>query len=494
VILLANLGNSKSIEDASMGGVLDYGVGVEDLRRLLLHAKSSARKPFEESPEQKSIKDHFFNLTDLLVSILEAEDPFFSGNSHTVMHLSRGLAAKMLLGQDMVDAITLAAVLRDIGKIGVKQQILNQSRSLTNDEFLSVQDHCQTSVKLLKRLNLPWRIDEIILHHHEHYDGGGYPSGLKGREIPIGARILAVVDSFVAMTTDRPHRTALSKNAAIQEMLQKAGTYYDPEVVQLFITVVEADCRQSNGNRKRVLLVDDQTYMLTLMKLHMINEGFDVSTAENGDEAIERIGEQRPDLIVTDVLMPIMDGFTLRKVLSEDPALRDIPLIFLSSADNPECRVKGLKLGAADFISKPFDLEELSLKVNALLGEKAAKPKTRDEENWIHGRLQDMAVTEIIQFLNLGLKTAQVNLYHHRDNETGRIFFTRGEISFAATDTHQGEQAFLEMLRWTEGKFKIRHGVQKDTVNISKNTMNLLMDGMRKIDEENRDTPVEISG
>lgn len=499
--LKKNLQNSKpdahvvlltSLEDTGERGTSNYAIGVEDLRLLLLDAKASAKKNAADSPEQRGVKDFLINLTDLLVGVLEVEDDFFSGNSHTVMHLSRRLAARMALPQEAVDAITLASLLRDIGKIGVKQQILSQSRYLTNDELLTVQDHCQTSLKLLKSVNLPWHIDRIILSHHERYDGTGYPANLKGREIPLGARILAVVDSFVAITTDRPHRVARNRESAMDEITRQAGTAYDPEIVQIFMKVVEDDWKWDPESRKRLLLVDDESYMLTLMKLHMVNEGFDVVTAENGEEALTRIHEEKPDLIIADVVMPIMDGFTLRKILSQDPALRDIPVIFISSSLNPDYRVKGLKLGAVDYIGKPFDLEELSLKVAALLQKENRAPKTGEDEDWIHGRLQDMPLIDIVQFLNLGLKTAQVNLYRHPGNEEGTLFFTRGEITAANIEAQQGEAAFFQMLRWDEGKFKIRHGVQSDSVNISKNTMGLMMDGMKLIDEENRDACIEV--
>ncbi|MDX1764462.1 MAG: response regulator [bacterium] len=486
VVLLTRLG------DAGDQGNSNYAIGAEDLRLLLLDAKASAKRSAADSPEQRGVKDFFINLTDLLVGILEVEDDFFSGNSHTVMHLSRRLAARMALPQDAVDAITLASLLRDIGKIGVKQQILNQSRYLTNDELLTVQDHCHTSLKLLKRVNLPWQIDRIILHHHERYDGTGYPGYLKGREIPLGSRILAVVDSFVAITTDRPHRAARNRESAMEEITRQAGTAYDPEIVQVFMKVVAEDWKWDPENRKRLLLVDDETYMLTLMKLHLVNEGFDVVTAENGDEAIKRIKEEKPDLIISDVVMPVMDGFTLRKVLSQEPALQDIPVIFLSSSLNPENRVKGLKLGAVDYITKPFDLEELSLKVSSLLQKESPAPKAGEDSDWIHGRLQDMPLIDIVQFLNLGLKTAQVNLYRQSGNATGTLFFTRGEVTAANTEADEGETAFFQMLRWGEGKFKIRHGVQSDSVNISKATMGLMMDGMKMIDEENRDACMEV--
>jgi len=474
-------------------GASDYILHLEDLRRLLIHSTMKKGLETPEDPEEMRIKDFFFNLTDLLVGILEIDDKYFSGNTHTVMKLSRQIAERMGLNRKMIDSITLGSLLRDLGKIGVKQQILNETRELTEDELMSIKDHCQTSLKLLKRLNLPWRVDQVIQHHHESYDGSGYPSGLKGREIPLGARILSVVDSYVAMTTDRPYRKAMNGDSAVEEIQQKAGTIYDPEVVEIFLSVIQEDWKRNADSKERLLVVDDEKYIQTLIKLHMVNEGFEVMTAENGAEAIMLIKQKRPSLIVSDVEMPLMDGYTLCRALSQDPAFSDIPFIFLSSHKDPDDRIQGLRLGAMDYITKPFDLEELSLKINTLLKREKKIRRDPDKESGIKGRLEDMPLQDIAQILNLGLKTAKVEIHPDTEENHGEVFFSRGEVTAAYTDGLDGEKAFNRMLHWNAGNFKIRHGIQSKVMNIAKTTMGLLMDWVKLIDEENRDRDMQTT-
>jgi CheY-like chemotaxis protein len=218
-----------------------------------------------------------------------------------------------------------------------------------------------------------------------------------------------------------------------------------------------------------------------------------VVTAENGAAAIKRMKQQKPDLIISDVMMPLMDGLTLCRVIAKDPALKDIPFLLISGYKNPENRVQGLKLGAIDYITKPFDLEELSLKINTVLKRERRIQKDSDETKGIEGRLEEMSVPEIVQILNLGRKTAQVEIHYEPGGVHGTVYFSRGEINFVSTEKCEGEDAFCEMLKWDQGSFKIRHGIQPPSVNISKSTMGLLMDGMKIIDEENRDLAVETS-
>jgi response regulator RpfG family c-di-GMP phosphodiesterase len=493
VILLNNFKNIRSSEDILHHGATDYIIDLEDLRQFLIRLTQPDKPKKIEEIETQGLKEFFFNLTDLLLSILAVDDKYFSGNNHTVMKLSRKIAKKMDLDREIVDAVTLGSLLRDLGKIGLDQDMLNVNRKLTDDEFLSIKEHSQTSLKLLKRLNLPWRVDQVILHHHEAYDGNGYPYGLKGREISVGARILAVVDSYVAMTTDRPYRKALDMNTALQDIHQKAGTRYDPEVVEIFLQIIPEDWKRNAEKKERLLVVEDEQFMQALIKLHMVNEGFEVITAQNGAEAIKCIKQNKPDLIISDVMMPLMDGLTLCRMISKDPNLKDVPVLLLSANKSTENRVQGLKLGAIDYITKPFDLEELSLKINTILKREKRIRKEPDESRGIKGRLEDMSFPEIVQVLNLGLKTAQVDIQFEPEGMHGELYFSRGEVNFVSTEKHEGEEAFFEMLKWNEGSFKIRHGIQPPSVNVSKSTMGLLMDGMKIIDEENRDRTLEPS-
>ena len=141
--------------------------------------------------------------------------------------------------QDRVATIRAAGLLHDIGKLGIPDSILNKKTPLTDDEWKPIREHPELGVEILRHvIDLVYCLP-AILHHHEHYDGSGYSSGLKGENIPTEARILAIADAYDAMTSLRPYRKQLSSQEAIDELKRCAGTHFDPELVNLFCKIVE---------------------------------------------------------------------------------------------------------------------------------------------------------------------------------------------------------------------------------------------------------------
>jgi len=130
-------------------------------------------------------------------------------------------------------------VLHDIGKIGIDGAILNKPGRLTDEEFEIIKGHPEIAANILSSLEFLTEVVPLVRHHHEHYAGGGYPLGIAGEEIPLGARIIAVADAFNAMTSDRPYRASLAHDVAIRELIKHSGTQFDPEVVRAFLRVAE---------------------------------------------------------------------------------------------------------------------------------------------------------------------------------------------------------------------------------------------------------------
>ncbi|MCL5958602.1 MAG: PAS domain S-box protein, partial [Chloroflexi bacterium] len=162
---------------------------------------------------------------------VEMRDPYTAGHQRRVANLACAIAREMQLSREQVDITYLATVVHDIGKICVPAEILSKPGRISDIEFGLIKAHSQVGYDILKTIEFPWPIAEIVLQHHERMDGSGYPSGLMGRESHLEARILGVADVVEAMASHRPYRPALGIEIALQEISHNSGTLYDPEVV-----------------------------------------------------------------------------------------------------------------------------------------------------------------------------------------------------------------------------------------------------------------------
>lgn len=170
-----------------------------------------------------------------LSTAIEAKDGVTSSHIHRVQHYSMGLARALGgLDEQALKAIQAAALLHDTGKLAVPERILNKPGKLTPAEFEAMKLHVDVGADILSSIDFPYPVVPIVAAHHENWDGTGYPAGLKGTEIPIGARILSVVDCYDALTSDRPYRAALSDTEAFAIIRARRGTFYDPTVVDTF--------------------------------------------------------------------------------------------------------------------------------------------------------------------------------------------------------------------------------------------------------------------
>lgn len=169
--------------------------------------------------------------TESLVRFVDARDPSTANHSQLVSSLCEAIGRQLDLDEETIEQLRLAGLLHDIGKIGLPEAILQAPRELTDVEFDSVKRHPEFGHSLLQDLDVE-PIDEWVLRHHEHWDGSGYPGGLSGEDIPLGARIVHVADAFEAITASRPYSPALSETAALGELRMNAGTQFDPAVVE----------------------------------------------------------------------------------------------------------------------------------------------------------------------------------------------------------------------------------------------------------------------
>jgi putative nucleotidyltransferase with HDIG domain len=171
-----------------------------------------------------------------LAAAVDARDHYTHGHSERVTDYAMLIADGLGMDDEDRDALKVAGLLHDLGKIGVPDAILNKPGVLTIEEKNTVQSHTSLGGDILRQTHQLDRIIPAVLFHHERWDGSGYPDGLSGPDIPLAARVLAIADSFDAMTSDRPYRTAMSTQAALQELQANAGKQFDPELVDIFVT------------------------------------------------------------------------------------------------------------------------------------------------------------------------------------------------------------------------------------------------------------------
>ncbi|MBN9396432.1 MAG: response regulator [Candidatus Melainabacteria bacterium] len=174
-----------------------------------------------------------------LADALDAKCDYTAGHSVRVSRISVLIGRELGLSDELLRDIELGGILHDIGKIGVPESILWKAEALTPEEREIMSKHPVTSAEIIGDLKGLLRAREYVRHHHEHYNGQGYPSGLSGKEIPIGASIILVSDAYDAMTTDRPYRKAIGHQKAIEELSKQSGNQFDPEIVDALMRVLE---------------------------------------------------------------------------------------------------------------------------------------------------------------------------------------------------------------------------------------------------------------
>ena len=203
----------------------------------------SNRKKLEEEnlKFQHSISISLHEMIETLANVIVARDSYTAGHQKRVANLASAIAAKLNLPLHTIEGIHLSALIHDIGKIAIPAEILTKPKALTNFELAMLRNHVQTGYDILKNINFPWNVAQIVLQHHERLDGSGYPNGLKGDSICEEAKIIAVADVVEAISSDRPYRKSRGIEAALDEITTNSGKLYDARVVEACLKVFKDD-------------------------------------------------------------------------------------------------------------------------------------------------------------------------------------------------------------------------------------------------------------
>ena len=252
--------------------------------------KSYSGRLVERHKHAEDIAALHLRTMEALSLAIEAKDQKTHDHLCRVRVYAAGIAEAMKLDDNEREALMAAALLHDIGKLAVPESIINKPGRLTPEEFDRMKIHPVVGAQILERVSFPYPVVPIVRSHHEHWDGSGYPDGLKGEEIPVGARILAVIDCFDAMASDRPYRRALPISGAVAHVQKLAGIQFDPQVVRILSQLHEdLEGKALAESRKMEPLKTD----ITVRKGEAPSAGYERSGPASGSGVGSRHGSRR---------------------------------------------------------------------------------------------------------------------------------------------------------------------------------------------------------
>ncbi|HHU78290.1 MAG: HD-GYP domain-containing protein [Caldicoprobacterales bacterium] len=186
-------------------------------------------------------REQYYKIIQTLTAAIEAKDEYTEGHARRVEHYVEQIAQRLKFSPGRTESLKVAALLHDIGKIGIDDAILRKPGRLTDEEWEKIKQHPRIGIKILEEVNVPAEVKNAILHHHERYDGGGYPDNLSGDQVSIDAYILAVIDAYDAMTSDRPYRKAMSKQKAMDIIREERGRQFHPQIADILLSILEQE-------------------------------------------------------------------------------------------------------------------------------------------------------------------------------------------------------------------------------------------------------------
>jgi putative two-component system response regulator len=239
IIMMTSLDGKEDKIKGIQAGTDDFLTKPIDPQEITARVKSLLRvRHLNEQLEKVE------NILFTLAKALEAKDPYTEGHSERVTDFAIKLAREIGLSKESQELLDKAGKMHDIGKVGVPETILNKPGPLTKEEFNYIKKHAVLSEKICDPLRSMREILGIIRHHHENFNGKGYPDGLQGDSIPLEARILSIADAYDAMSSDRPYRKKLSKQEVVKRLKEGAGSQWDPKLVDIFVKILESSDEQ----------------------------------------------------------------------------------------------------------------------------------------------------------------------------------------------------------------------------------------------------------
>lgn len=236
----------KTMRELDIQGYYEKSDRLDQLELLVESCVKSIRqikmiRDYQNKLKQtyKALNDSYDEMISMIRTLVDARDVYTRGHSDRVSKLAAKIALKMCMDKEEIKKIRLAGMFHDIGKIGIPDEVLLKPEKLSFEEYKIIQKHCEIGEKILLNTSVFHEIAPIVRSHHEKIDGSGYPDGIRGEEIPIEARIIAVADAFDAMTSERQYRNSKSVSEAIQEIVKCRGSQFDVNVIDSFLELTD---------------------------------------------------------------------------------------------------------------------------------------------------------------------------------------------------------------------------------------------------------------
>jgi putative two-component system response regulator len=245
VIVMTGYPNPENTLSALRLGASDYIVKpfqapevIDSVMRVMEKHKDSITAEKMINDLRSAIQKNYSATTDALIMAIDAKDNYTKEHCARVADLMVEFSKRCGIDEETMELLRKVSLLHDIGKIGVREEVLNKNGALTPEEREEIKTHSFLGYQIVQPVEFLGKGRDVLLYHQERYDGGGYPAGLKGDTIPIGARMLAIVDSYDAMVSDRPYRNKFPVNVALDEIERCSGTQFDPKLVRIFVKMI----------------------------------------------------------------------------------------------------------------------------------------------------------------------------------------------------------------------------------------------------------------
>ncbi len=424
------------------------------------------------------------SLADLLVALLEYGDPYYRSSSSLTRLLAVGIGREMGVSEARLDRLALAAVLRDLGRQAVGEKLLpgRPRPGLDVGGQRRMEAHVDLGLELLEGVPLPDSVAAAIRHHHERWDGNGYPDGLEGEQIPLLARILAVADSFSAMIRPRPHRLPRRLMDAAAELRREAGAHFDRRVVAAALRLLETgDLRFFGlGRSRHVVIVHPDPATATVLASKLCSAGYLAEVAADVDAARLRLRQIPVEAVFLTALLPTQESLRFLREMRSDPSVGAIPVLGLD-AETPRAAMRLLSSGVDAFFGRNADFTQIRSALSALVSQRcrtraeAGEPEAMDKSTHsMGGKLEDMELSWLLQMIGYHSRTAALSITSPEG--TGVIYVEGGDPRHARAQSLEGEEALAAMLEWKTGRFAVYLDREPPQRTIHRSLMNLLLD------------------